>query len=218
MCVCVCVCVCVCIRIVVLKTYWGRRDCMVVRFITTYAIIAYHHWCYEFEFHSGEVYPIQHYVIKFVSNLWQVGGFLRVLRFLPPIKPIKQTNKQTNKHVLTIWDALRVAYKMIELFTSREHLGSLLVFGGVSVAHLFTFLCCAVSCVSSFPIVSGLSILSESVPNQYRNIYEYRHCIAKSGVHLFSFLSCVFVPFFVVLCLGPNVDCVYGLCILDSMK
>ena len=28
---------------------------------------------------------VQHYVIKFVSDLWQVGGFLRVLRF-PPIK------------------------------------------------------------------------------------------------------------------------------------
>jgi hypothetical protein len=33
-----------------------------------------------------EVYSIQHYVIKFVSDLWQVGGFLRVLRFHPPIK------------------------------------------------------------------------------------------------------------------------------------
>jgi hypothetical protein len=33
----------------------------------------------------GEVYPIQHCVIKFVSDLRQVGGFLRVLRF-PPIK------------------------------------------------------------------------------------------------------------------------------------
>jgi len=31
----------------------------------------------------GEVYSIQHYVIKFVSDLRQVGGFLRVLRFLP---------------------------------------------------------------------------------------------------------------------------------------
>jgi hypothetical protein len=29
---------------------------------------------------------IQHYVIKFVSDLRQVGGFLRVLRFPPPIK------------------------------------------------------------------------------------------------------------------------------------
>ena len=34
----------------------------------------------------GEVYLIQRYVIKFVSFLWQVCGFLRVLRFPPPIK------------------------------------------------------------------------------------------------------------------------------------
>jgi hypothetical protein len=27
----------------------------------------------------GKVYSIQQYVIKFVSDLWQVGGFLRVL-------------------------------------------------------------------------------------------------------------------------------------------
>jgi hypothetical protein len=32
------------------------------------------------------VYSIQHYVIKFVSDLRQVGGFLRVLQFPPPIK------------------------------------------------------------------------------------------------------------------------------------
>ena len=35
---------------------------------------------------QGEVYSIQHYVIKFVSDLRQAGGFLRVLRFPPPIK------------------------------------------------------------------------------------------------------------------------------------
>jgi hypothetical protein len=34
----------------------------------------------------GEVYSIQHYVIKFVSDLWQVSGFLWILRFPPPIK------------------------------------------------------------------------------------------------------------------------------------
>jgi hypothetical protein len=33
-----------------------------------------------------EVYSIQHYVIKFVSDLQQVGGFLRVLQFPPPTK------------------------------------------------------------------------------------------------------------------------------------
>ena len=34
----------------------------------------------------GEVYSIQHYVIKFVSDLRQVAGFLPVVRFPPPIK------------------------------------------------------------------------------------------------------------------------------------
>ena len=34
----------------------------------------------------GELYSIQHYVIKFVSDLRQVDGFLWVLRFPPPIK------------------------------------------------------------------------------------------------------------------------------------
>jgi hypothetical protein len=48
---------------------------MVVGFTTTYAISAYHHWS-EFESFSGGVYSIQHYVIKFVSDLWQVSGFL----------------------------------------------------------------------------------------------------------------------------------------------
>jgi hypothetical protein len=33
------------------------------------------------------IYIIQHYVIKFVSDLRQVSGFLRVLRSSPPIKP-----------------------------------------------------------------------------------------------------------------------------------
>ena len=33
-----------------------------------------------------EVYSIQHYVIKLVSDLGQLGGFLRVIRFPPPIK------------------------------------------------------------------------------------------------------------------------------------
>ena len=33
-----------------------------------------------------EVYSIQHYVIKCVSDLRHIGGFLRVLWFPPPMK------------------------------------------------------------------------------------------------------------------------------------
>jgi hypothetical protein len=32
------------------------------------------------------IFDTQHYVIKFVSDLQQVDGFLQVLRFPPPIK------------------------------------------------------------------------------------------------------------------------------------
>jgi hypothetical protein len=49
-----------------------------------YAISAYHYWCCEFESRSGR--GVQHYVMKFVSGLLQVGDFHRVLRFPPPIK------------------------------------------------------------------------------------------------------------------------------------
>jgi hypothetical protein len=66
---------------------WDRgsrsRDRMVVGFTTTCAISAYHHYSREFEPCS---YSIQHYVIKLVSDLRQVGGFLGVPRFPPPIK------------------------------------------------------------------------------------------------------------------------------------
>jgi hypothetical protein len=34
----------------------------------------------------GELYSIQRYVIKFVSNLWQVCGSLWLVRFPPPIQ------------------------------------------------------------------------------------------------------------------------------------
>jgi hypothetical protein len=53
-------------------------------FTATYAISAYHHWCFEFESQSGR--GVQHYMIQFVSDLRQVGGFLRILLFPPPIK------------------------------------------------------------------------------------------------------------------------------------
>ena len=56
---------------------------MVVEF--TYAVSAYHQRCeFESSLCRGVLDTI--YVIKLVSVLRQVGGFLRVLRFSPPIK------------------------------------------------------------------------------------------------------------------------------------
>jgi hypothetical protein len=52
------------------KCCWLKGYHFPVGFTTTYAISAYNHWCCEFESRSGR--GIQHYVIKFVSDLWQV--------------------------------------------------------------------------------------------------------------------------------------------------
>ena len=52
------------------------RDHIVVGFPTNHV---YHHWGCESESRSGNVYLIQHCVIKFVSDLRQVSGRLRVL-------------------------------------------------------------------------------------------------------------------------------------------
>jgi hypothetical protein len=59
------------------------RDRMVVGFITTLCNQCLSPLRCEFEPCSGEVYSIQDYVIKFVSDLRQVNGFHRVLWFPP---------------------------------------------------------------------------------------------------------------------------------------
>ena len=67
----------------------GRRGHgrMVVGLTTTYAISVYHHLHVVCSNPThDEVCSIQYYVIKFVSDLRQVVGFLWVLRFPTPIK------------------------------------------------------------------------------------------------------------------------------------
>jgi hypothetical protein len=65
----------------------GRRggDRMIVLFTTAYAIVPITTKAVSFNSAHSEVYSIPHYVIKFVSDLRQVCGFLRVFRFPPPI-------------------------------------------------------------------------------------------------------------------------------------
>jgi hypothetical protein len=94
---------------------WSYRSWIINN---SYAISIYRHWYCEFESRSG--LGVQHYVIKFVSDLRQVGGFLQLLRFPPLIKltarynwnivesgvKYHKTNKHTNKlscRLQTIW-------------------------------------------------------------------------------------------------------------------
>jgi hypothetical protein len=66
-------------------------------------ISAYHPYSCKFESRSGEVYSIQHYVIKFVSDLRQVWFF-----------PVSSTNK-TDRHDITEI-LLKVALNTISIY------------------------------------------------------------------------------------------------------
>jgi hypothetical protein len=94
-----------------------RRGCdhMVVEFTTTCAVSVYHHGSCEFEFCSGEVYSIQHYMMKFCQ--WLATGlcFLWVLRFPKLYQfsiPIEYyffiflCNKSIN-NIFTLWNTLK---------------------------------------------------------------------------------------------------------------
>ena len=63
------------------------HDHMIVGFITIYTIDP-HHLTKSVRLNPAhsEVYLIQHYVIKFVSELWQAGDFPWLLWCPPPIK------------------------------------------------------------------------------------------------------------------------------------
>ena len=75
------------------------RDRMVVGFITTYTI---------------SVYSIQHYVIKFASDLQHVGGFLRVLQFFT-------TNETDHQDITEISILLKLALNTILTLTLPTH-------------------------------------------------------------------------------------------------
>ena len=90
------------------KFKWpSLRDSMIVGFTTTYAISTYHHWCCEFE--SLSELGVKHYVIKIVSELWQVGGFLYQYNWVPQYNwnvlesgvKYHQANKQTTFRIWT---------------------------------------------------------------------------------------------------------------------
>ena len=50
---------------------------------------------------------------------------------------------------------------MAGLLTLREHLGSPLVFGGVHVAHIFSFLCCVFACLRPVSCVPNIASFSQ---------------------------------------------------------
>jgi len=84
---------------------------MVVGCTITYAISSYHHRC---EFESRSWRGVQHYVIEFVSDLRQVGGFLS------PGPPVSSTNKTDRYDITEIF--LKVVLNTIKQTNINLHL------------------------------------------------------------------------------------------------
>ena len=98
---------------------------MVDGFTTIFAISVYHHWSCEFEFRSGEVYSIQHYVI--------------VCQWFSPGTLVSFTNK-TDRHDNDITEILlKVAgkyHKPSPKHLSNEGIGG----GGVPFSSVITII------------------------------------------------------------------------------
>jgi len=84
----------------------------------------YHHWCFEFESRSGR--DVQHYVIKFVSDLRQ---------WFSPDAPVSSTNKTDHHDITEI--LLKVVLKDWVLVATYEALSHKIQ---VMISHNFTFL------------------------------------------------------------------------------
>jgi len=80
---------------------------MVLGFTTIYAIVAYHHWSCDFQSRSW-----RSVLDTTVCYLRQVGGFLQVLRFLPPVQ------------VTAIEILLKVALNTIKLYYAEGRIKS----------------------------------------------------------------------------------------------
>ena len=92
-----------------------------------------------------QVYSIQHYVIKFVCDLWQVGCFLRILRFPPPIKDVTEI-------------VLKVALNTMTLTLNGIFLLQLLVLKNVIPEHMVLIVHFIVGVITSRVIVSQVYV------------------------------------------------------------
>ena len=88
------------------------HDRMIVRFTTTYVYLIHKN--------------VQHYVIKFVSDLRKVSGFLQVLRIPPPKKTYRHDITEIllkvalNTITLTPWTLRFLKLRQIIVWTTTE--------------------------------------------------------------------------------------------------
>ena len=107
----------------------------------------------------GEVYSIQHYMIKFVSDLRQVGGFLWVHR-----TPVSSTNKTDSHHIIEI--LLKVALNTCT----------------ITITHVIVTLCYSLKRLNVDELYNVFSFLHMVVFSDYHYI-EFKSYLLKLKVH-----------------------------------
>jgi hypothetical protein len=107
---------------------------MVVGFATTNAISAYHYWCCECESRPGR--GVQHYVIKCVSDLRQVGSFIKIKKYEWPKVQLKRSLSKEHQRLRQTHTG-----KLNDFYTFCYHFGWFMVlnatFNNISVIQLY---------------------------------------------------------------------------------
>jgi hypothetical protein len=122
---------------------------------------------------------VQHYVIKFVSDLRQVGGFLRVLRFPPP------SNKTVRHDITEI--LLKVALSIINQTNKKTKVTHAinLTLERMSLTDFRDNLCCN--------IINVLSNINSSVYLRGLSELELFHTMLRGIIHFDSFWRTVII-------------------------
>jgi len=112
-------------------------------------------------------------------------SFLHIFFF--PLSPTKLLQD------LTIRGAGWVSYTKQELLTLLKHLGWLPIFGGVHVAHLFSFLCCVLSVFVLCLVCPMLPVFLDCpfliALSVFSNVYKHLPIsIQKRQIHIFQVL------------------------------
>ena len=112
----------------------------------------------------GEVYSIQHYVIKFVSDLRQVGGTLvsstnkTELLLKVALNTIKQTNKQTNKQCTRSKYGTVFPQKITVMFTIKNIFFAWLIDVKINLFNYFSYILAWSNCMLTLTLFSFMSL------------------------------------------------------------
>jgi hypothetical protein len=91
------------------------------------------------------------------------------------------TSNQKTRNTSNRWCLIRCRQEML---TFREHLSSSPVFGGVRVAHLFSFMCCPIVCLFvALSIICLYFLSTQDTGRRHPKCYLYSQYVLDTTIH-----------------------------------